>query len=148
MSLFLLYFTFKMNLKSQCGIMLQFTSVSIESSFMKTRRVEGRETLLAKVICINLHCQKESWKVNKACQSSSHLKFHNRERERGGMFQVRIMLELRFFTSEILHLNGLVSSVTPMHKVWSRFYNRPFCRLQSQQRPINLCNFNWAGQQI
>lgn len=73
--------------------MLQFTSVSIESSFMKTRRVEGRETLLA-------------WKVNKACQSSSHLKFHNRER--GGMFQVRIMLELRFFTSEILHLNGLV----------------------------------------
>lgn len=95
---------------------------------------------------INLHCQKESWKVNKACQSSSHLKFHNRER--GGMFQVRIMLELRFFTSEILHLNGLVSSVTPMHKVWSRFYNRPFCHLQSQQRPINLCNFNWAGQQI
>lgn len=95
---------------------------------------------------INLHCQKESWKVNKACQSSSHLKFHNRER--GGMFQVRIMLELRFFTSEILHLNGLVSSVTPMHKVWSRFYNRPFCHLQSQWRPINLCNFNWAGQQI
>lgn len=48
--------------------------------------------------------------------------------ERGGMFQVRIMLELRFFTSEILHLNGLVSSVTPMHKVWSRFYNRLFCQ--------------------
>lgn len=33
------------------------------------------------------------------------------------MFQVRIMLELRFFTSEILHLNGLVSSVTPMHNL-------------------------------
>lgn len=43
MSLFLLHFTFKLNLKSQCGIMLQFTSESIESSFMKTRRVEGRE---------------------------------------------------------------------------------------------------------
>lgn len=29
---------------------------------------------------INLHCQKESWKVNKACQSSSHLKLHNGEK--------------------------------------------------------------------
>lgn len=48
---------------------------------------------------INLHCQKESWKVNKACQSSSHLKFHNRER--GGMFQVRIkVFHLWDFTPE------------------------------------------------
>lgn len=148
MSLFLLYFTFKMNLKSQCGIMLQFTSVSIESSFMKTRRVEGREILLAKVICTLIYIVKKSpEKLTKHVRARVTWNF-TIERERGGMFQVRIMLELRFFTSEILHLNGLVSSVTPMHKVWSRFYNRPFCHLQSQQRPINLCNFNWAGQQI
>lgn len=40
--------------------MLQFTSESIESSFMKTRRVEGRETLLAKVICTLIYIVKKS----------------------------------------------------------------------------------------
>lgn len=88
--------------------MLQFTSVSIESSFMKTRRVEGRETLLAKVICTLIYIVKKSpEKLTKHVRARVTWNF-TIERERGGMFQVRIMLELRFFTSEILHLNRLV----------------------------------------
>lgn len=88
--------------------MLQFTSVSIESSFMKTRRVEGREILLAKVICTLIYIVKKSpEKLTKHVRARVTWNF-TIERELGGMFQVRIMLELRFFTSEILHLNGLV----------------------------------------
>lgn len=84
LSLFLLYFTFKLNLKSQCGIMLQFTSVSIQSSFMKTRRVEGREILLAKVICTLIYIVKKS--PEKLTKHVTARVTWNYTMERSGMF--------------------------------------------------------------
>ena len=61
----------------------------------------------------------------------------------------RLELGFNFPPPPIFHLTGLVSFVTPLEKVWSRFYNGLFVIYPGRSKLINLCNFpSWGQQQM